>query len=222
MNRTSTKTTDDGQSSESKSQEASQDEADSPYGADMDVHKLLSTSKLIPRTFRPTVNPSVCRYCSDTRVERTSLDGPCPYGYDPKNQATNNLKGDRLCYLCSRLDFQDLFAPVYEGSLSIIGNGECVINRDISVVRKNTQCPLCRLLLQTLELDDGVNWLGCVVLRGYPDKVSLRAQDPWGKHISIRRIWIVGLDREQYFEIDDQESSLMDLLAPKYSQYIQL
>jgi hypothetical protein len=131
------------------------------------------------RTLQPTSSRNICYLCS-LKVENTSLDKPCPsigcglgsLEIDVGDQeAPGYPEEDMLCYPCSQLDFKEIFVPRTHAGTDLTaprrdGRAKCVLNRDISVVKKHSHCPFCRLLINTIQLNDGIESLGCVVLRG--------------------------------------------------------
>jgi hypothetical protein len=154
--------------------------------------------------------------------ERTSLDKPCdglvcslsisenaarsetalPQGYLDYNEGIRlHLRDEveeRLCLLCSRLDFGRIFMPsIQPGKITSLPDPgrdrstKCVTNRDISVMKEHSRCPLCRLLLDVIKSNDGKVWPECVVLRAHVEEFALTQQSILG-----RRLWVVGLDKK--------------------------
>jgi hypothetical protein len=144
------------------------------------------------KTLRLQNSPSrnFCYPCS-LNVETISLDKPCPniscefgqFEVDAGNlqnyqETPGYVLEERLCHLCSRLDFEGIFIPKFQTGTDLPEprqhrRAKCIINRDFSVVKKHNGCPFCRLLLSTIQLNDGIDFLKCVVLRGYVEEFSL-------------------------------------------------
>ena len=189
------------------------------------------------RTVQPTSSRDLCYFCS-LKVENTSLDKSCSRigcGFTsleihPGDQeGTENPEEERLCYLCSRLDFPGIFVPqIPAGTDSAApkrhSRAKCVLNRDISVIKSHSRCPFCRLLLNTIQLNGSIESLGCVVLRGYVEEFAVAPQVPSTHQESFlrRRLWIAGLNKTQYEEQDDEWSPLRDYLERTYTHCIQL